>query len=492
MSQTVLAPPLNNSQELNTGDASERGVTPKGLVDAVNSMMTELYNGFNVTLRPLGVTALLGDSRAAQIFSSQTIPVGAQVPPSIGGFNHFGWGNARSGRRLKIVYAGGLSGDRGDQMIARLPTAINSGAGHLYLKCGVNDISQASVGYTTVATTMPTGYPALPNQGVVVSTANVATVAFSFISYAVQQFMARGGRLVTLELERGGEGFTAAQIAANSDFNQLCREISETTPGVNLYDDWKNTHDPSLSSTTTLRFKAGYMQEASGSGVHEGNLGGYAGGIPFETYLRATFPDVPYLPSDVNEIPSISTRNLLVNPLFVTATGGTASTGASGTVPGSWTADRTAGGGTQTVVVSTGTPADGAPGLETIMACTFGAAGDLLRLRQDATIGNVNVGDIIEGVAQVKIDAGVPLAGVYMEVQYNDNTTTNFLRDLIPLNNVAIGTDGCTIYYRTPPYPITAKGAGSFLSMRINIQGSAAGSGNVRIRTTQIRKRNVL
>jgi lysophospholipase L1-like esterase len=489
MSQTVFLSPPNNSMELNTGDAAERGVTPKALVDGINSMFAELY--IQANQKPIGSTAILSDSRGAQIFTSQTISAGSLVPTSLSGYNHFNWGNARSGHRLKLVYNGGVSGDRADQMIARLPNVVNSGAGHMWLKVGVNDVSQAGAGYTTVITpNWPSSYPALPNQGVAVSTANVASVCFSFIQYAVQQFFARGGKIVTLELERGGEGFSTAQIAANHDLNALARELAETVPNVNLYDDWKNTHDPAASTTTTIRFKAGYMQEAGGSGVHEGNLGGYMDGIPFETYLRATFPDVPYLPADVNEIPTISTRNLLLNPLFVTATGGTANAGASGTVPGSWIATRSGGSGTQSVVVSTGTPADGSPGLETIMACTFSAAGDLLRLQQDATIGNVNIGDYVEAMAAVKVDAASALAGAYLEAQYFDGTSTSIMRDLFPLNNVAIGVDGFTASFRTPAYLVTAKAGGAFLTMRLYAQGSAAGTGTVRFRTAQIRKRN--
>lgn len=43
MPQVQLTPPQYHSQPLNTGDSSERGVTPKGLIEAVNAMMTELY-----------------------------------------------------------------------------------------------------------------------------------------------------------------------------------------------------------------------------------------------------------------------------------------------------------------------------------------------------------------------------------------------------------------------------------------------------------------
>ncbi len=43
MSQTTLRGPMYNSQELNTGDAPERGDSPKVIVDAINTMFTEVY-----------------------------------------------------------------------------------------------------------------------------------------------------------------------------------------------------------------------------------------------------------------------------------------------------------------------------------------------------------------------------------------------------------------------------------------------------------------
>lgn len=43
MAQINLKPPLYSSQELNTGDGTERGDSPKFIVDSVNTMMAELY-----------------------------------------------------------------------------------------------------------------------------------------------------------------------------------------------------------------------------------------------------------------------------------------------------------------------------------------------------------------------------------------------------------------------------------------------------------------
>src|SRR5262245_18721963 len=115
-------------------------------------MSTSVLTG----LRPIGLTAVLGDSRVAQIFTTQTAGAG-QVPASLSGYNHFNWGNARAGHRLKLCYNGGVSGDRSDQMLARVAMACasNPGAAHLSIQVGVNDISQPFSGYTTVNTVGP-------------------------------------------------------------------------------------------------------------------------------------------------------------------------------------------------------------------------------------------------------------------------------------------------------------------------------------------------
>lgn len=43
MAQITLIPPLYPTQPLNTGDAAERGHSPKFIVDSVNTMLAELY-----------------------------------------------------------------------------------------------------------------------------------------------------------------------------------------------------------------------------------------------------------------------------------------------------------------------------------------------------------------------------------------------------------------------------------------------------------------
>jgi hypothetical protein len=43
MAQTTLSGPLNNAVPFNTGDGGENGQHPKEIIDALNTMLTELY-----------------------------------------------------------------------------------------------------------------------------------------------------------------------------------------------------------------------------------------------------------------------------------------------------------------------------------------------------------------------------------------------------------------------------------------------------------------
>jgi hypothetical protein len=68
MSRIVLNPPPNNAMELNTGDAIERGDSPKKVIDSINAMTSELYalsiqgaNASSVTLTNQAYSAQTAD-----------------------------------------------------------------------------------------------------------------------------------------------------------------------------------------------------------------------------------------------------------------------------------------------------------------------------------------------------------------------------------------------------------------------------------------------
>jgi hypothetical protein len=53
MAQSTLRGPMYNSQEFNTGDAPERGQSPKEIIDALNTMLSEIYGAAVTGVSPL-------------------------------------------------------------------------------------------------------------------------------------------------------------------------------------------------------------------------------------------------------------------------------------------------------------------------------------------------------------------------------------------------------------------------------------------------------
>lgn len=412
-------------------------------------------------IRPINSFAVLGDSRAAQV----------HVDPQMrnrAGYNHFNWGNALSGQRAVIAGNWGVSGDRTDQMLARLSTAIASGGGWLYIIAGVNDHAQ--------------NYPTAGTSGVTAFN-NIKLCADTAALYGVRSMIC---------LETGAQGLTAAQIGQVIEQNERLREYADKAPYVVLVDLPFALMNPT-NSVSALAFKPNY----SADGTHEANLGAYYGGkIAMLPLFQQLLPPRVGSIRNIVETPSANSLvSLLANPLFATASGGTIGTGAgTGTVAGSWTSNR---GGTASAVYSVGAPADGSPGNEQVMACTFGAANEEIRIQQDVALANWSPGDIIRATAEVSVDAGSSnLAGVYLYLQCNGTGDPGSLgaqtaMDMYP--QTAQGpTETYTISLETESLQIPAYTTKSWVTMYVRAISSGAGSATVRVRRASIRKRFAL
>jgi hypothetical protein len=426
-------------------------------------------SSFQQMLRAQNVMAAIGDSRVAQIHLDGLFR-------NISAANHFGWGNALAGERVVLSGNWGVSGDRTDQMLARLNPALTSGAGWLYIHAGVNDIGAAFANYT----------PAIgPYAGVLVTPANVGLIAFANIKYAADAALLQGIRPLIV-LDPGSTALTAAQIGQLIELNERIREYVERTPGAVLFDLpaalWLPTN-----STTAIAFCANCMRDTT----HQSSVGAYIAGKAFAALLQAIIPPMPRQVRNIIETPSANSLvSLMANPLFATTTGGTAGAGATGSVPASWTVQRGSGSGTQTVVVSTGAPADGSPGTELILTCTFSAAGDEIRLFQDITLANWSQGDILQGQANIAVDASANLAAAYAYLSAVGDSTTNVTTlGLVNLANNSATSEAYTVAQFTEKMTVPNVTVKNFATFRVVIVGAAAGSTVVRIRQATVRKR---
>jgi len=403
-------------------------------------------------IRHPNAVVVLGDSRGAQIHADSTYL-------NRTAFNHFNWGNALSGNRAVIVKNLGYSGDRTDQVLARLPAAIATNAGVLYIHCGVNDIAQQ---YPTAATS---GFTAFTNIKKMID----AAVANGMIPLVV--------------VDPGAENFTPAMIVQLIELNQRLREYAEICPRMVLFDLPAAVYNVATSTTTAIKL-IGYLD-----GVHQNNLGAYIAGKAFALILQAIMPPRPHGIRALYESSVNSLVNLLQNPMFTNMTGGILGTGVTGQVPGFWNASKPA---TGALAVSIADPADGSPGKEVVMAATFGAAGEEASLYQDTPNANWNVGDIIQGSVEVVVDAGsTALAGAYIYVQCNgtgNSFSSKTTMDLFP--NTAVGTsEGYRVSQLTEKLVIPNYTTKSWVTTRLKILGGAPGTATVRFRRAGLKKR---
>lgn len=375
------------------------------------------------------------------------------------------WARDLTGQRFVIGPTFGVSGDRTDQMAARLPAAIATNAGILHLWGGVNDIAQ--------------NYPTASTSG--------ATAAANIIAMA--EAARAAGMKVIIEAEMGASTLTAAQMQQVLELRQRLFDYAENTPNVYVSDAMAAVMSPA-AGTTTVSFKTGYSLD----GTHETSLGAYWHAVStLVPIFNTILPPRNVLIRSGTELPGNGRWQLLANPIFATATGGTLSGGGvSGAVPSGWTALI---GGGATATYGTQADADGI-GNNVTIACTWAAAGDACRLQQTAAIGDWQVGDIIQGVAQVQI-TGSPscLAAARLNVTLNgtlSGTSTSFtLQD--GYHATTAGSLGANTAYvatlMTRPFTVPAYTAKGYLAAYIYIEGSCAGSVNAVVRQVAIKRR---
>jgi hypothetical protein len=443
-----------------------------------------------VSRRHAPLIAVLGDSRAAQIHADTT-------RLNITNSNIFSWANALSGHRVTIGYPGGISGDRSDQMLARVAGAILTNSGTAYIHIGVNDIAQAFSGFVSTAG---------PMAGQTINLTNAALHVFANIVFAYSRLVRAGFTRVIIVLEPGATNCNAQQVGQVHELNQRLRDWAETAYAVTLFDLPFYVWNPT-SSGSVIGFKTGYRRYLSGVAdndpTHLSSAGGYAGGVPLAALFTQLYPHNPRELRSINEIASGNSNiNQIANPMFVTGTGGSAGTGTSaggpGTagIPGLFGTNRDsvagANSGTQTALISTGTPADGSPGKEAILACTFGAAWDAVRIGQDWTLANWNIGDIIQGGCEVSIDDCTGLAGVFMYLQVagNGGSTAMTTMDMLPSDQTQFTTGPLKMSLLTEKMTIPASiGTKAWITQRLIVVGSGAGTPVVRVRRFQGKRR---
>jgi len=489
------------------------------------------------------VVTALGDSRVAAIYLDPAkLNRGTRSP--------LNWANALLGHRMTIAETFGVSGDRTDQMLARLPAAIATGAGLLYVQGGINNLGAVATGFTYVHAV----------TGEVVTIDTVAAVAMRDLRQ-IADTARRTGMIVVLENEIGGSSLaTVEKVAALVTLRAMIADYGAQTPGVHVHDAYPIVMQPSAG---TPLFRTGYAYD----GTHCTGRGAYWHGKSLSLLLDRLLPLRSVLSRGAIDTPANGRRQLLANHLFVTAAGGstpiftvTANTkstttltvtsastipvGASvsgagvpagttviaqpngggagdytlsqaatatatgvtitvalvgGPVPASWTAAMSANAGT--ALLTTVVNADGV-GSGVQAAIAFAAAGSF-RLEQalagtpgGAYHANLRPGDEVEAFALVEI-AGAPaiLSAVHLEISAASAGSGGTGATALDLFGPSTATDQgvndaalFTLRSRSIVLP-TPTGTYPYLLAIIRVSAFAAGAATVIVRQAGVRRR---
>jgi len=313
------------------------------------------------------VTAL-GDSRVAALYLDP-------AKQNRGTRSPLNYANALLGQRMTIGSTFGVSGDRTDQMLARLPDAIATGAGLLYVQGGINNIGATASGNPAF-----TYVHAVTGEVVTIDTVAAATMRDL---RQIADTARRAGMTVVLENEVGGSTLTLVEkLAALNDLRAMIADYGERAAGVYVHDAYSAVMQPGATAPT---FKAGYSYD----GIHENGRGAFWHGRSLAAVIDRLVPARSILSRGAIDVPANGRRQLLTNHVFSTVAGGTAATwNATATTKSSTTLTVTS---TATLPVGVAISGPGIPAGTTIVAQPVnGGAGDYT-LSQSATASAAGV-----------------------------------------------------------------------------------------------------
>lgn len=404
------------------------------------------------------VVAPLGDSRAAAVY----------VDSAQRGYtanSALNWANAYLGQRMVVGQGFGKSGDRTDQVLARLPAAIASGAGLLYILVGLNDISQNFPSATT------SGASAFANVRTMIDAGRAA------------------GMIVVVEAEVGANNLNATQVGQLHDFNAQLFEYAERMPGVHVHDARPVVMHPGYADNA-LQFRPDHSYD----GVHLNGRGSSYAGESLAALLATLVP--PRIGVAINNRSALvgnGRRQLLLNPVFATATGGSIGTGASGTVPAGFGGVVSGGGATATY----GTQAD-ADGLgnNVVIDASFTAAGSQVRLFQDVPSAHYQPGDVVQGVAVIDVQ-GTPTGLAALMLQFVQSTgaggsVTEAYSLYGPVGAGQVGIDrAARLTLQTRPFVLQgAVGSGGYVQLSVRAVAAGTGAAKFVVRQMALKRRD--
>lgn len=340
-----------------------------------------------------------------------------------------GWLQALTNQRFDFDLGDnyGKSGDTSAQMLARIPAALAATTAKVAIVLiGTND-ANSSVPFATTKANVDASIALLQAAGMTV--------------------------IVIAELPRGDGTNTSARLTATNlkhflQYAEYLRRL-KTTPGVFVADPWQYWADP--LSTTGDVVSPTYTKD----GLHEAPIGAYYIALALVPIVNAIFPPVDILPtanSDLFDATDNPWGCLNSNPMMDGTAGTFNATGGSGVVATGWSENA---GPTWTRVYSKATLANGKPAQQVVLGGTGTTSG--VGFRQIITAGNLTIGDQVQAVASVEIDASAAnTSQLALQLLDNNTITSGDMRRTLTTETIPNIASQIRVILRTPVYTLTS------------------------------------
>lgn len=387
-------------------------------------------------------------------------------------------------RADQSLYTGhnmGISAQRTDHMMKRFSTDVEAARpGLVNILAGTNDITQYAYNYKSIAGRLDWLVRASRDFG--------ARVWLHTIFPRSNKDVSQGN---------SNKNFTTAQYQVWLDTNKAIEDLADRRDGVRLIDNRP------LFADNNNQFLSQYTQD----GTHLLNNGAAALGrllIPIyeeEIGINQSTKKIIYPQPEAYGATYNQYGDMMVNPRFATTTGGTAGTGATGTVPNLFDLNRAAGSvmTVSSVVKQNVTDFSGNLTNEVELTVTLpggGASATTERIRLENTnvvTTGVATGTWYQGFCEIEKSASKSCRSFYLEL---DDTTATIGRTMRMFNRAYNYTDTTTTYTKFPNTPergllvtppLRAMGTTGFtLTLAVEGEGTETDQFTIKTRNMQI------
>ncbi len=357
-------------------------------------------------------------------------------------WGYFNWAQFLMGSPFTLLYNAGVSGNRTDQMLARMTDVTAYSPDWCFVQGGINDVTFG----TTAA-------------NIAINLQNICT-----------QLAGRGIRVVFLSVAPNSQ--SAGNSTKVQQINQAMREWCQRTYGQVIFVD---TYALMVDSTLTTGALASGMSDDS---LHPSGKGARAMGQAIANALQYQLPNRNFLPSSNGESYGIdsTSKQLLDNPMHATGSPVAATgTGASGNVPSSWQGSASGMTAGTAVFTPSQTRTDGI-GLEQQIVIANAEANSSVNIRQSPAAARLAIGDTVYFVGQMKITGAANLKTISFGGSVTIDSVAQQINCLEPSGTTNFDSSDVTLTFRSKDLVLTGTtiNSSSFVaSLTFNASGAA-------------------